>query len=124
MEVFFPEFPRARIFIGGCVARGEGSSFRASGHAHTTGPHINWICIRSKKPEVLRLPDGTPTNLLKHEYAHILTLEGHTAKFWETLASIGGYMERDSYYGHEKKDYDKLRVRWEDVAEKVQADNL
>lgn len=125
MQVDFPEFPRAKVFIGGCVKRGEGSSFRASAHAHTSSSQYQgWICVRSKKPETLRLPDGTPSNLMKHEYAHILTLEGHTRRFWETLAKIGGFMERESYFGHKKETFIKMRVPWSEVADKVRADQL
>ena len=116
MKIPFPEFPKAKVFVGGCVERGEGSSFRASAHAHTkAGEFQGCICVRSKKPEILRLPDGEPTNLIKHEYAHVLTLEGHTKRYWTVLASIGGYMERVSYFGHKKKDFDKLRIPWEKV---------
>ena len=71
------------IFVGGCVNRGEGSSFRASAHAHNyCGPNQGWICIRGRKrlpPYVLNdSADGfdgelTATNrLIMHEYAHIL----------------------------------------------------
>jgi len=115
MEVPFPEFPLCRVFVGGCVERGEGSSFRASAHTHISHVYKNWICVRSKKPETLRLRDGEPTNLMKHEYAHVLTGEGHTRRYWLTLARIGGYMERESYFGHQRKDFIPLRSRWIDV---------
>ena len=68
-QIDFPEFPRAKVFVGGCVERGDGSSFRASAHAHVKDSFAGWICVRSKKPETLRLPNGEPRNLMKHEYA-------------------------------------------------------
>lgn len=79
------------IFIGGCVERGVGSSFRAKAHAHNTKNtarcfdfHSGWICIRSldRIGEWHGVPqeDGStliiidkPSRLLMHEYAHILT---------------------------------------------------
>jgi hypothetical protein len=77
----------AGIFVGGCIERGKGSSFRRRAHAHNhrDDPHYGWICIRSHRRvwAQRRLPDGTweavvgkPSRLLWHEYAHILT-PGH-----------------------------------------------
>jgi len=64
------------IFVGGCVERGLGSSFRAMGHAHIRGdPLAGWICIRSSKR--LLTAAGAPSRLLWHEYLHILTNHGH-----------------------------------------------
>ena len=122
-QVDFKEFPRAKVFVGGCVSRGDGSSFRSSAHAHSSKcKDAGWICVRSKKPETLRLPDGEPTNLMKHEYAHILVDEGHTKKFWETLYKLGGYMDRESYFGHKKKDF--KRGKWDEVKKQVQEDTF
>jgi len=67
------------IFVGGCVERGEGSSFRAKAHAHSiipgtrnyhgTDEFLGWICIRSAKR--LFTSSGKPSQLLWHETAHI-----------------------------------------------------
>jgi hypothetical protein len=122
MEVPFHEFPKARVFFGGCVKRGEGSNIRRSGHAHTMpgDEFYGWICIKGKRPEILRLPDGEPTNLLKHEYAHILCPnQYHTKKFWLTLAKIGGYMEYDSYKCISRKEVNSQRAKWDEVKELV-----
>ena len=80
----------AGIFLGGCVERGVGSSFRAKGHAHNdgAGKFYRWICIRSlaRLGEYQLVPqsDGKtllfitkPSRLLMHEYAHVLT-PGHS----------------------------------------------
>jgi len=60
------------IFVGGCVERGDGSSFRRKAHAHnyTKYPYWGWVCIRSAKRLWL---DGTgkPSTLLWHEAGHI-----------------------------------------------------
>lgn len=127
MIVDFPEFPLTKVFVGGCIARGEGSSFRASAHAHNskTDKHFGTTCIRSKKPDTLRLPNGEPSNLMKHEYAHILCPnEGHTRKYWTVLAKIGGFMEREDYFGHKAKDFLKMRVKWEQVSSQVANNTL
>jgi len=98
--VSFPEFEQYRtqgfkgIFVGGCVSRGDGSSFRAKAHAHNE-PYIKegnaivkneqgnpkmqerfgWICVRSAKRLYTR--PGQPSNLMWHELCHILT-PGHS----------------------------------------------
>jgi hypothetical protein len=78
-EVSFTEFEPygIRVFVGGCVERGDGSSFRAQAHAHcfnkTPGQqrYFGWICVRS--PKRLRTPSGKPSRAMMHELAHILT---------------------------------------------------
>ena len=131
MPIFeMPEFPRAKIFIGGCIERGEGSSIRRSGHAHNDNrdPNFGAICIKGKTHHLLRLHNGEPTNLLKHEYAHILcNNQGHTLKFFLCLYAIGGYIERDAYGS---KDYRELcrinpaRAKWDDVKDALTNDTF
>lgn len=62
-----------RVFVSGCVERGDGSSFRKQGHAHNykTDPYFGWICIRS--PKRLYTSSGSPSRLMMEEVAHILT---------------------------------------------------
>ncbi len=79
---YVPAWKEVRgIFVGGCVQRGPGSSFRAKAHAHNMKENVNfgWICVRSVK----RLGETKgniitkPSQLLWHEYSHILTA-GHS----------------------------------------------
>lgn len=79
-----PRMPEIKgVFVGGCVERGEGSSFRAKAHAHIKGAHNGWICVRSIKrigewhPSVPCAVISKPSRLLWHEYAHIVTGKGH-----------------------------------------------
>ena len=98
--VEFPEFEKYKtqgfkgVFVGGCIERGDGSSFRAKAHAHNE-PYIKvdsiivkdehgnpkawkrfgWICVRSVKRLYTR--PGQPSNLMWHELCHILT-PGHS----------------------------------------------
>jgi len=72
------EWPEVKgIFVGGCVKRGTGSSFRAKAHAHNVkgSPYFGWICVRSLKRvgEIKGDVITKPSQLLWHEYAHILT---------------------------------------------------
>lgn len=78
------------LFIGGCVQRGVGSSFRRQAHAHNhpDDETYGWVCVRS--PKRVLTPSGKPSALMYHEYAHILTpKQGHTIKWAKTLANLG-----------------------------------
>lgn len=71
------------VFVGGCVDRGDGSSFRAKAHAHDKDPHKGWICHRGTKWLKCR-------ELLLHEVAHVLTGAGHNDKWRKKVIDIGG----------------------------------
>ena len=73
----------AGIFVGGCVARGEGSRFRHKAHAHTSGPHKGWLCVLAAR----RLQQE---ELMLHEVAHLIAGCGHTDKWRRVLLEIGG----------------------------------
>lgn len=87
------------LFIGGCIARGVGSAFRAQAHTHIarTDPHRGWICVRSHRRlyAAARNPDGTwtttdkPSRLMWHEYAHILTGTGHDDRWRQAMRDLG-----------------------------------
>ena len=88
------------IFVGGCVERGEGSSFRAKAHAHSRTKYpayFGWICVRSLKRigKYVINEDGTleiitPSQLLWHEYAHILTPNhGHDDVWRKKMKELG-----------------------------------
>jgi len=103
------------IFVGGCIERGEGSSFRARAHAHSdpTDAYFGWICVRSAKrlgqyhlyPQQLvdigmlnyQGFDGQidkPSILLYHEYAHILTpKQCHTEAFRNMMVKLCGLLD-------------------------------
>ena len=72
-EVLIPAVSKygVRVFVGGCVDRGDGSSFRRKAHAHVEEPNKGWICVRSAKRLYVA---GTerPSLLIWHEVAHCL----------------------------------------------------
>jgi len=74
------------IFVGGCIERGIGSSFRAKAHAHNrqSDKYFGWICVRSIKRvgEVQGQVITKPSYLLWHEYAHILTPNHYHDDTW------------------------------------------
>ena len=86
----FQHYPELKgVFVGGCVDRGDGSSFRAKAHAHTKEPNKGWICVRSTKRLYVQ---GTtrPSKLMQHELAHILTGHGHDDTWRKEVRRLGG----------------------------------
>lgn len=89
-------WPVAGVFVGGCVARGVGSSFRAMAHTHNQpGRYHGWICVRSTR-RVLTA-SGQPTRLLLHEVAHVLAPKAAhgSGAFIKALAAVG--IKTDNY---------------------------
>jgi len=89
------------IFVGGCVKRGVGSSFRAKAHAHcwTDDPYFGWICVRSAKRlgEVQGQEITKPSQLLWHEYAHILTPDHYHDDAWRRTMKVLGLPITEQY---------------------------
>lgn len=88
--------PLAGVFVGGCVERGDGSSFRRKAHAHCAkgDKWRGWICVRSAK----RLFNGSkPSLLMWHELTHILTNQGHTARFEAKMRELCGRSDIRGY---------------------------
>lgn len=78
------------VFVGGCVHRGDGSSFRRKAHAHVkAGDKPGWICVRSAKR--LYQPNGRPTLLMWHELAHqFVPYEYHGPQWKKTMRALCG----------------------------------
>lgn len=98
----FPTWKEVKgVFVGGCVARGVGSSFRRRAHAHCMlrDPHFGWICFRSLK-RVGKVEDHMivePSRLLWHEYAHILTPDHYHDDEWRKTMKFLGQPIPDQY---------------------------
>lgn len=92
----FKKYPEVKgVFIGGCVERGDGSSFRAKAHAHFAGDYKGWICLRSAKR--LYTATGVPSNLMLHELAHVLTNKGHVQEWADTARKLGCKIPKGRY---------------------------
>ena len=85
----FDKYGNHPVFVGGCVERGDGSSFRRKAHAHTSKDDIHYgmICVRSSKR--LYTPSGKPSYLMRHELAHIITGHGHDIIFIRKMREFG-----------------------------------
>lgn len=98
----YPPFEKygVKVFVGGCVERGVGSSFRHSAHSHNShsDPFFGWVCVRSHR-RLYVLNTDRPSQLMLHEYAHILVPNrGHTDAWREMARSLGYRL-----LAHEKK---------------------
>ncbi len=103
------EMPEIKgIFLGGCIERGVGSSFRRQAHAHNhkSDAYFGWVCFRSIKrlgawrgipstsagnssAETVVVIDK-PSRTLFHEYAHILTPNhGHDDTWRRKMEELG-----------------------------------
>jgi len=93
IEKSSPLFPpclekyQIRIFVNGCVERGEGSRFRAKAHAHVDGKNKGWVCFLSVKRLFSK-------ELCLHEAAHIVYgRKGHTDGWRACLLEMGGTLD-------------------------------
>ena len=142
--VEFPEFEKYKtqgfkgVFVGGCVERGDGSSFRAKAHAHNepyikvfgsivkdehgspkVWKHFGWICVRSAKRLYTR--PGQPSNLMWHELCHILT-PGHSHDdVWRAKAREYGVYIGKRYAKQRRMGMAKKGIVREIVASDTQA---
>ena len=85
----------AGVFVGGCVERGDGSSFRRKAHAHTQAIDTNkgWVCVRSAKRLYVA---GTtkPSLLMWHELSHLFVpYEYHGPQWRKTMRALCGRVD-------------------------------
>lgn len=84
------------LYVGGCADGGRW--FRRQAHAHndSKGEHFGSICFLSAKR--LYNADGSPSNTLKHELAHMLAVNhGHDQLWAAVLRSLGGRVSLQHY---------------------------
>jgi hypothetical protein len=79
------------LFVGGCVERGVGSSFRHRAHAHNHSgdPWFGWVCVRGQRR--LLTASGGLSQIVLHEVAHILTPDHGHDDVWRAKARSIGY---------------------------------
>ena len=106
--------PLAGLYVGGCVERGVGSSFRAQAHAHWAGPAAGWVCVRSWRRLVTAR--GGWSQLMLHEFAHLVAPGGHHDR-WRAAARALGYRLPAQY---RKRQRATPAAPWQPVAELVQ----
>lgn len=96
-EIKFKHFDKYReqgilkgVFLGGCVDRGDGSSFRRKAHAHArTQTNQGWICVRSRH-RLMSTNGRKPSLLMYHELAHLISKQGHTDKWRQAMRELCG----------------------------------
>lgn len=77
------------LYVGGCGERGQWFRRQAHAHNHPKDKMFGSICFLSARR--LYNPDGSPSNTLKHELAHIIVSKvGHNEKWAATLRALGG----------------------------------
>jgi hypothetical protein len=111
----------AGVFVGGCVNRGEGSSFRAKAHAHNDkkGTNYGWICVRAawRVGEYVLSDDVSfdgsitkPSATMYHELAHILTPNhGHDDAWVAKMKALGQVVHRRYSKAERMRRYGKRR---------------
>ena len=88
----------AGISVGGCaraIGTARPGAFRRQAHAHVSprDPLRGWICLLSGKAGRLVTPTGRPTTLLVHEYAHLVSSDGHGPRWQRAVALLGAPAE-------------------------------
>lgn len=83
-----------RLSLGGCaeaIGTDRSGAMRRSAHAHVAkaDPMRGWACFKS--PNIARAitPTRFPTRLLVHEWAHLATWQGHTARWRALMRQLG-----------------------------------
>lgn len=85
-EELLRSFAVKGVYVGGCVCRGVGSSFRAKAHAHFNGAYAGWLCFRRADRLECR-------ELVIHELAHLVCGQGHTDLWRDTVLRLGGTLD-------------------------------
>lgn len=73
------------VCVRGCISNHNNIKHEIA-HAHLEGDCKGWLCFHYK--------EGLSNKFVcLHELAHILTKQGHTAKWRETLLDLGGSLD-------------------------------
>lgn len=73
------------VCISGCISNHNNIKHEIA-HAHLDGDCKGWVCFRYQEALNNKL-------VCLHELAHVLTKQGHTAKWRETLLDLGGSLD-------------------------------